>query len=786
MSWRPISSTYLKPEVVTSAVGGVLPSRMALVAVVVPWNTRRMSGAVRPACPSTFLIAVMKPPERSPGVEGVFATHVLPVPESAKVISVNVPPTSIAIVPVSGMPAIVDEAIPTGRGRRDGIARWSAIHERLRDVASAHEALRACMRGDEVVIIEARALAASSCALGAVTALLDTLGLLGGVVAVPALLLGLFALFAWRYRRAVAASMAARAGASSPGSGSPARDAPTPDGSRRSALPLRDVALDEEALASPGARAALELARARDRGARLAFAVAGAVYWIATGATVSWLTRDWPRLAMGIEAWLSALPVLVVVGALTIRSWRTRIGVALAYLAIGAALVPVGGAGPWRRDVAALALTHAVLPAAGLALLLARRLRPLLVALVAVLVYVAAGAALASLWLGGRDLTDAASGVRWSWTPMAVAGVLAHVIGIAVFVWALRRRWVGRVLAGLVILAALADAVDRLTRASFPLGPIAFAIPGVVVQLGVVWLVFKGLVWLQDRRVVAPQVLHFDVAIGFLALYHMTIVSALGREGSEATVAAWMVPLAFALAVGTLHLGLRYVRSRRREGPVPRLLFLRVFGSAGQRERLLDVLDDTWCRVGRIDLVGGTDLALRTLSSRMLEAFLLRRVETGFLRTPEQVGERLGRLDQGLGGDARHPVNELYCHADVWPSAVTRLAPESDVVLMDLRGFTRANRGCEFELTQLIWTVPMASVLLLTDADTDESALARVVDIAWAALPPASPNAAARDAALYRMEFADGRGDRASALVRALFGIAFPRGDRRPRKAQPE
>ena len=83
MSWRPISSTYLKPAVVTSAVGGVLPSRMALVAVVVPWNTRSTSGGVRPAWPSTLRTAVMKPWERSAGVEGVFATQVAPVSASA-------------------------------------------------------------------------------------------------------------------------------------------------------------------------------------------------------------------------------------------------------------------------------------------------------------------------------------------------------------------------------------------------------------------------------------------------------------------------------------------------------------------------------------------------------------------------------------------------------------------------------------------------------------------------------------------------------------------------------
>src|SRR5512132_3372557 len=114
MSWRPISSTYLKPAVVTSAVGGVLPSRMALVAVVVPWKTRRTSAGPRPASASTLRTAVMKPAERSSGVEGVLATQVAPVAASAKVMSVKVPPTSMASVQVLDM-APRNCRVPGGR-----------------------------------------------------------------------------------------------------------------------------------------------------------------------------------------------------------------------------------------------------------------------------------------------------------------------------------------------------------------------------------------------------------------------------------------------------------------------------------------------------------------------------------------------------------------------------------------------------------------------------------------------------------------------------------------------
>ena len=41
----------------------------------------------------------MKPAARSPGVDGVLATQIAPVSASAKVLSVKVPPTSMAMVP---------------------------------------------------------------------------------------------------------------------------------------------------------------------------------------------------------------------------------------------------------------------------------------------------------------------------------------------------------------------------------------------------------------------------------------------------------------------------------------------------------------------------------------------------------------------------------------------------------------------------------------------------------------------------------------------------------------
>src|SRR6266545_7282227 len=128
MSCRPISSTYLKPAVVTSAVGGVLASRIALVAVVVPWKTRSTSAGARPARARTLRTAVMKPVERSPGVEGVFATQSAPVAASVNVMSVKVPPTSMARVQVlvTGPPIVVPRRMRGKRPRGQPIGQPSA------------------------------------------------------------------------------------------------------------------------------------------------------------------------------------------------------------------------------------------------------------------------------------------------------------------------------------------------------------------------------------------------------------------------------------------------------------------------------------------------------------------------------------------------------------------------------------------------------------------------------------------------------------------------------------
>src|SRR5688572_3895154 len=96
MSWRPIASTWRKPAVVTRAVRAPLPSRIMLVATVVPCSTRPSAGAARPASSRASRTPARKAWLGSAGTLGVLARQIWPLLASYRAMSVKVPPMSTA------------------------------------------------------------------------------------------------------------------------------------------------------------------------------------------------------------------------------------------------------------------------------------------------------------------------------------------------------------------------------------------------------------------------------------------------------------------------------------------------------------------------------------------------------------------------------------------------------------------------------------------------------------------------------------------------------------------
>src|SRR6185436_3151582 len=105
-----------------------------------------------------------------------------------------------------------------------------------------------------------------------------------------------------------------------------------------------------------------------------------------------------------------------------------------------------------------------------------------------------------------------------------------------------------------------------------------------------------------------------------------------------------------------------------------------------------------------------------------------------------ELNARMQSLDEQRDRDGRYRINEFFCHDNTWRPTVNALARRGPVVLMDLRGFAKANRGCEFELGVLLDEVPLGQVVLLVDGSTRMEDLEALLQTAWSQLSTSSPN----------------------------------------------
>jgi hypothetical protein len=162
-----------------------------------------------------------------------------------------------------------------------------------------------------------------------------------------------------------------------------------------------------------------------------------------------------------------------------------------------------------------------------------------------------------------------------------------------------------------------------------------------------------------------------------------------------------------------------------------RLLMLRVFGYEARTEALFDRVAQRWRFHGPVQLIAGSDLALRTVDPGDLLTFLNGRLVDNVVQSPGDVTRRLAQLDFERDPDTRYRINEVYCRDDSWRPAFEALLGMSDVVLMDLRSFNQQNSGCIYELKELVRRVATDNIVLVCDRTTDLQLLARVLGHAW-------------------------------------------------------
>jgi hypothetical protein len=165
--------------------------------------------------------------------------------------------------------------------------------------------------------------------------------------------------------------------------------------------------------------------------------------------------------------------------------------------------------------------------------------------------------------------------------------------------------------------------------------------------------------------------------------------------------------------------GLRHRRRAAWLVPARTLLLLRVFGFERRTQRLLEDLGQRWWYLGPIRLIGGTDLADVTIEPYEFFAFLNGRLSRAFVQDRDDLESRLSESPPAPDPDGLFRIEDFFCHEATWRMTVSRLAREADAVLMDLRGFTPANRGIIFEIEQLIASTSLHRIVLVVDGSTD-------------------------------------------------------------------
>jgi hypothetical protein len=338
------------------------------------------------------------------------------------------------------------------------------------------------------------------------------------------------------------------------------------------------------------------------------------------------------------------------------------------------------------------------------------------------------------------------------------------------------RAIVPMTLAGVLLFTALFLIVIKLAILAYTLGYIAPALLRAAGHYGIIfllaslpagylsWLVLRGLVRLYDRKVFSDRQLVLDCWVLILIWYAYPRLAVQPGTPELLILAGLVTFLVYRYAI---QLALRHSRSKHADSINRRLLLLRVFGFQSRTERLFDVVAQRWRLSGSVQMIAGTDVATRSIGPGDFIRFLSGQLSQRFLTRGSDLASHLAAQDQLRDWDGSYRINQFFCDDERWQESLVALLDCCDVVLMDLRGFSQARRGCLFELQQIVAKVPLGNVVLIVNRKTDMDLLRRTILEAVDSAPAGTPLASVQDLALMRMERHSRR------QIETLFGLLW-------------
>lgn len=206
--------------------------------------------------------------------------------------------------------------------------------------------------------------------------------------------------------------------------------------------------------------------------------------------------------------------------------------------------------------------------------------------------------------------------------------------------------------------------------------------------------------------------------------------------------------------------------------PLRPLLLLRVFKGSSASEAFLDRFVAYWRFAAPVWMIGGPDLAGAQMEPTEFFAFLRRRLDRLFVRSPAEISERVGQLDGERDPDGRLRINELFCTSSTWQATVLALLERAAVVMLDLREYTAAHAGTRYEIFQIMNVAPIEKVIVLIGVGDDEQAVVAELRTAWNAMHEASPNRRATATSIRVLRMHTGRGAEIRGLFAAVASVA--------------
>jgi hypothetical protein len=120
--------------------------------------------------------------------------------------------------------------------------------------------------------------------------------------------------------------------------------------------------------------------------------------------------------------------------------------------------------------------------------------------------------------------------------------------------------------------------------------------------------------------------------------------------------------------------------------------------------------------------------------------YSLNTVDKSFIKSKADLDNRLAQLDKSPR-ELNYTFKSMptMCHDNTWKLAVAEYAHRSEVILMDLRGFSEERKGCEYEVDFLFDYVPASKLVFLVDSD-GFALTEKLINERWENQHPDSPN----------------------------------------------